>query len=315
MQGARAWCKVSNGGRTRAARSGCPAQSAASSLPPVRSVAPRHAGGAGLHAHATGAQSMRSYPGDSDDCQAACGGVGVLGASLPTWMRQRTDRAGLACVSCSSNPPVAAGGHAGMRANPRPRRHRLGAASRWRPRSGRLDATRCNPPGKPAGTVRNRCTMARSPYACAWRRRRWHPRGKPGCTWCSRCSRLPRSRPPAAVYVPRDCDRRDVPARPAPAPMRVPRHRRRAGSDRSTPGPLPSPAHTDDSRHTRIVRIGSAAAGGRGVRPDRGQGRASRPSQCSKLPRYQRCCASASIGLSSRLSPYACTQSYRCNWY
>ncbi|UEG99316.1 hypothetical protein LLC55_09585 [Xanthomonas oryzae pv. oryzae] len=80
-------------------------------------------------------------------------------------------------------------------------------------------------------------------------------------------------------------------------------YRRRVGSDRSSLGPRPSPAHTDDSRHTRIARIGSAAAGGRGVRPGRGQGRAWWPSQRSKLPRYQRCCASASIGLSSRLSP------------
>ncbi|OQP76034.1 hypothetical protein IA54_009570 [Xanthomonas phaseoli pv. syngonii LMG 9055] len=49
----------------RAQRDQVVLRSAGSSLPPVRSVAPRHAGGAGLHAHATGAQPMRSYPGDS----------------------------------------------------------------------------------------------------------------------------------------------------------------------------------------------------------------------------------------------------------
>ena len=49
---------------------------------------------------------------------------------------------------------------------------------------------RCSPPDTAGYTTRTRCIDRQSPCACTWPRRRSHPPGRPGCTWCSRCSRL-----------------------------------------------------------------------------------------------------------------------------
>lgn len=174
----------------------------------------------------------------------------------------------------------------------------------------RLHAARCNPPGRPARIARNRCTAGRSPCACAWRRPRWHPRGRPGCTWCSRCNRLPRSRPPvgemgaaaAVIWARRHLQhlRQRPRARIAAGRAVIDRglalgHRLRIGATAVEPalaalGLRQQAVQTFDQRGERG---GHCAA-----------------CQCSCWPRYQRCCASASIGRSSRLSPYACTQSY-----
>lgn len=167
----------------------------------------------------------------------------------------------------------------------------------------RLHAARCNPPGRPARIARNRCTAGRSPCAYAWRHLRWHPPGRPGCTWCSRCNRLPRSRPPAGADGCRGCGHMGAPAPAAPVPAPARRiaagravvdrglalgHRLRIGATAVEPalaalGLRQQAVQTFDQRGERGGHYAAC--------------------QCSCWPRYQRCCASASMGRSSRLSP------------